>query len=71
MKKVAKESSRDTKDIKDTKRGLYVIRKYIMADSAMDAIRLDKKKSVDDVWLDDESKKQLPSAIGFTIDDNR
>lgn len=48
--------------------GLYVIRKYIRANSATEAIRLDRKKSVDDVWLDEEFKKQLPSAIGFNIE---
>ncbi|HRF70810.1 MAG TPA: hypothetical protein PKV66_05210 [Candidatus Pelethenecus sp.] len=53
--------------INKSKKGIYVIRKYILAGSALEAIKLDKKKPVDDVWLDEESKKQF---IGFNIDQN-
>jgi len=46
---------------------LFVVRKYIMAKSAAEAIRKDKSSKVDDVWVDDEFKKYNPgaSAIGF------
>jgi len=36
---------------------LYIVRKYIMARSAKDAILKDKKSDVDDVWLDEYFKK--------------
>lgn len=32
----------------------FVVRKYIMANSATQAIRLDKKTPVDDVWVDEK-----------------
>ena len=35
----------------------FVIRKYIMAESAKDAIRLDKTSPVDDVWIDEDWKR--------------
>ena len=46
---------------------LFVIRKYILAKSASDAIRKDKTTPVDDVWVDDDFKKSSTgaSAIGF------
>jgi hypothetical protein len=36
---------------------LYVIRKFVMAKSAKDAILKEKKGDVDDVWLDEDFKK--------------
>ena len=46
---------------------LFVVRKYILAKSASDAIRKDKTTPVDDVWVDEDFKKINPgaSAIGF------
>lgn len=48
---------------------LFVVRKYIMAKDAKEAIKLDRKTKVDDVWVDNDwkrdNKNQLPSAIGF------
>lgn len=46
---------------------LYVVRKYIRAISAQEAIKKDKVAPVDDVWLDEDYKKsaQGASAIGF------
>ena len=46
---------------------LFVIRKYILAKSASDAIRKDKTTPVDDVWVDEDFKKINPgaSSIGF------
>lgn len=45
----------------------YVVRKYIMANSALEAIRRDKKAPVHDVWIDEDWKKTKNgvSAIGF------
>lgn len=57
--------------IKD-KRKLFVIKKYVMALSARDALRKESKIPVDDVWIDEDWKKgqsnQLASAIGFGVD---
>lgn len=33
---------------------LFVVRKYIMAKSAQEAIKKDKAHPVDDVWISDE-----------------
>ena len=37
---------------------LFVVRKYILARSAKEAIKLDKSHAVDDVWIDDDWKKE-------------
>lgn len=45
---------------------LFVVRKYIKARSAAEAIRKEKGSAVDDVWIDDDWKKEhLNGAIGF------
>lgn len=46
---------------------LFIVRKYILAKSASDAIKKDKTTPVDDVWVDEDFKKSSPgaSAIGF------
>lgn len=53
------------------KQKLFVIRKYIKASSASDAIKKDRSTPVDDVWIDDEWKKnqanQLSDAVGFSV----
>ena len=47
---------------------MYIVRKYIMATSASQAIKKDKSTPVDDCWVDDSWKdKHLASAIGLTI----
>jgi hypothetical protein len=49
---------------------MFILRKYVRAKSASDAIRKDKQTPVDDVWVDDDWKKQqnaLENAIGFTV----
>ena len=47
------------------KKKLYIIRKYILARSAAEAIALDKKRPVDDCWLDEDFKKMNTNKIGF------
>ncbi len=42
----------------------YIIRKYVMAKDASDAIKVEKKQGVDDVFVDDDwmaenTKKEL------------
>lgn len=45
---------------------MYVVRKYIKAVSAMEAIKKDKNTLVHDVWIDEKwQEKGLPEAIGF------
>lgn len=45
---------------------MYVVRKYIKAVSAIEAIKKDTKTPVHDVWIDEKwQEKELPSAIGF------
>lgn len=68
QKKKGMERKKLYSDIK-SRVGVYVIRKYITASSAQEAIKLDKKFPVDDVWLDEEFKKQR--IIGFNTNDKR
>lgn len=53
---------------KETKK-MFVVRKYILATNAKQAIKLDKITPVDDVWIDADFQKkqfdQLASSIGF------
>lgn len=57
---------------KKSKDKLFVIRKFIKASSALDAIKKDRSHPVNDVWIEDEWKKggyeNLASAIGFEIE---
>lgn len=52
----------------------FIIKKYIMATSAQDAIRKERSVTPDDVWVDEDWKKDNPnkleSAIGFTINND-
>lgn len=51
---------------------LYIVRKYIMAKSAQEALKKERRCIPDDVWVSDEwmkeNKNSLESAIGFQID---
>ena len=56
--------------MKKPSKQLYIVRKYIWAKSASEAIKLDKKIPVQDVWVDDEWKKNSNhpvDAIGFYV----
>lgn len=45
---------------------MYIVRKYIIATGASQAIRKDKDTPVHDCWVDDDWKnKNLAGAIGF------
>lgn len=37
---------------------IYIIRKYIVAKSAAEAIRKEKKVAVDDCWVEDNTHKE-------------
>ena len=53
--------------MKNTKK-LFVVRKYVWAETALQALHREKKQQCDDVWIDDEWKKNQQSpkdAIGF------
>lgn len=51
---------------------LFIVKKYIMASSAHEALKKERRVRPDDVWVDDEWKKEkgnrLESAIGFTVE---
>lgn len=53
---------------------MFVVKKYIMASSAKDALRKEKKHPADDCWIDEEWRKNktdnLASAIGFTMEND-
>jgi hypothetical protein len=54
--------------MKNSKLKLFVLRKYVRAHSAAEAIRKEKSIPVDDVWIDDEWKKgHLADAMGFNV----
>ncbi len=36
----------------------FVIKKYVMANSAMEAIKREKLVEVDDLWIDEDWKKE-------------
>lgn len=47
---------------------LYIVRKYIMAVSVVQAIKKEKETPVHDCWIQDEWKTEhLASAIGFEL----
>ncbi len=54
---------------KPKKQKLFVIKKYIMAVSAVEALKKEWRYRPDDCWVDEqwrtENKVSLPSAIGF------
>jgi hypothetical protein len=53
------------------KKDRYIVRKYIMANSAIEAIELEKESPVHDVWIDEdyknEQRRELASCIGFAM----
>jgi hypothetical protein len=50
---------------------LYVIKKYVKATSAAEALRKERNVAADDVWVDDNWRKSqrdnLAEAIGFAL----
>jgi hypothetical protein len=56
------------------KQKLFIVRKYIMATSAKQALRKESKMPADEVWVDEDWKKnptnQLSSAVGFVAPSN-
>jgi hypothetical protein len=52
---------------------LFIVKKYIWAQDAKQAIRKDKTHPVEDVWIDDEWKRNSNTpkdAMGFYVPDN-
>ena len=54
----------------------FIVRKYIMADSALEALKIEKNHEADDCFIDDEwikahpeitSRERLVDAIGFSM----
>ena len=56
------------------KEKMFVVKKYIMARSAKEALDKDLKTPADDCWVDEEWRKndkdKLADAIGFQINDD-
>lgn len=54
---------------------LFIIKKYVRAKSASEAIRKEKKIAVDDVWVDEDWRKsatdKLADQMGFTIEHDK
>jgi hypothetical protein len=61
------------KKTKKSKEKLFVVRQYVMAKNAIEAIKKARRQYADDVWVDDEWKKgnaeNLADAIGFEIEE--
>jgi hypothetical protein len=38
---------------------IYIIRKYVIASSAEEAIRLSKRKKIDDCWAEDTTHREV------------
>ena len=58
---------------KPEQKKLFIVRKYVWAKDAKQAIQVEKKKKVDDVWVDDDWKRnsnQPKDAIGFYVPTN-
>jgi hypothetical protein len=46
---------------------LYIIRKYVMASSVKDALRKEKDAPIEDVWVDEDWKKDNQPALSRTM----
>lgn len=50
----------------------FIVKKYIMATSAQQAIKIERRVRPDDVWVDEDWKKENPtqliSAIGYSVE---
>lgn len=50
----------------------FIIRKYIMATSASEALKKEKKFKADDCWVDEkwieQATRDNPPAIGFSLE---
>jgi hypothetical protein len=47
---------------------LFIVKKYVWADNAKQALKNESKQQADDVWVDEDWKKNVSSpkdAIGF------
>jgi len=48
----------------------YVVRKYVMANSLVEALQKEKKVVAEDGWIDEKQPEptEKPSLIGFNLD---
>lgn len=65
-------SLKSTKKIIKKKLKLFIVKKYIMAESAHDALKKERRHRPDDVFVDSEWRTQNPeqkeSCIGFVVE---
>lgn len=51
---------------------MFVVKKYIMAHSAQEALNKERKVRPDDIWVDEdfrkENKYELESSVGFQVE---
>ncbi len=51
---------------------LFIVKKYIMAESAHDALKRERRHRPDDVWVDEDWKKEnkytQESCIGYDVE---
>jgi len=45
--------------MKESKENLYIVRKFVVANSAMDAIKKEKSTPVHDVWIEESHQKMF------------
>lgn len=61
-----------SRSMKKQQKKLFIVKKYIMATSAHDALKRERRHKPDDVYVDEDWRKQNPtqqeSAIGFTVE---
>lgn len=58
--------------MKKPKDKMFIVKKYIKAKSAAEALRKERKIPADDCWVDEDWRKNSPDrladAIGFSVD---
>jgi len=50
---------------------MFIVKKYIMASSAHEALKKERRVRPDDVWVDEDWKRnntELASCIGFNVE---
>ena len=64
----------DGKTMNNQKPKMFIVRKYVMARSVQEALKLERSAPIHEVFIDDEWSKgnrtELASAIGYKIDRN-
>ena len=55
--------------MKKQKEKMFIVKKYVKAVSALEALKKERRQPADDCWIDEDWKKDnLANAIGFSVD---